>query len=381
MEASRRHLLSISFSQFGSACSWNFVQILLPFYILKISPYPLHYTLLWTGAIMGSTSIVSAVTSTFWGSLAHRFNPKLLYLRAMVGNMIAFLLMGFTTNLHLLLLLRILLGFVSGVSTIGMILVSSSSSKEKLASDLGVFQSSMTFGQLVGPLLGSFAAAALGYTGAFIGASGIMFSSVVFCSLYVTNVPRLPRKEGVFGGLRLDKRVIVGWMLCSIAIIQLTFLPSVLPAVFEGFKIEQGLALKMAGTVVMLYTATAMVGTYLLSRLSRRFGVDRMITVLLIFGIVLPSALAFSRDIVDFTVIRMAQAGLIAATVPLIISLFAAESKGGVIGFLNSSRFVGNALGPIIGTSILAFSNLTGLYFLIGGMTLFGFLCFKLFFR
>lgn len=163
MGVSRRNLLSLSFSQFGSACSWNFVQILLPFYILKISPYPLHYTLLWTGAIMGSASLCSAITSTFWGSLTHRFSPKLLYLRAMVGNAVLFLLMGFTTNLYILLLLRIFLGLVSGVSTIGMIIVSSSSSEEKLSSDLGFFHSAMTLGQMVGPLLGSFAAAMLGY--------------------------------------------------------------------------------------------------------------------------------------------------------------------------------------------------------------------------
>jgi MFS family permease len=170
-------------------------------------------------------------------------------------------------------------------------------------------------------------------------------------------------------------------MLCSIAFIQLTFLPSVLPNVFEGFKIEQTLALKWAGTVVMLYTSTAMVGSCLLSRLSRKFGLYRMITLILVFGALLQSLLALSRGIVDFTVIRMVQTGLVAATIPLVMSIFASESKGGVIGFLNSSRFIGNALGPIIGTSILAFSNLTSLYFFISGIALVGFLCFRLFFK
>ncbi len=209
----------------------------------------------------------------------------------------------------------------------------------------------------------------------------MMFSSVIFCYFYVMDVPRLPKKEGIFGGINIDKRVIIGWMLCSIALIQLTFLPSVLPNVFKEFNIEQTLALKLAGTVVMLYTATAMVGTYILSRLARKVGLYKMITLLLIFGILLQSLLAFSRGIVDFTVIRMVQTGLIAATIPLVISIFAGESKGGVIGFLNSSRFIGNALGPIIATSILAFSSLTSLYFFVSGVTLFGFLCFKLFFK
>jgi di/tricarboxylate transporter len=41
-----------------------------------------------------------------------------------------------------------------------------------------------------------------------------------------------------------------------------------------------------------------------------------------------------------------------------------------VMGFLNSSRFAGNALGPIIGTSILAFSGLNRLYISVGIMGL-----------
>lgn len=381
MEASRRNLISVSFSQFGNAFSNNFVKIFLPFYILKISPYPLPYTLLWIGAIIGSSSLCSAATSTFWGSLTHRFNPKLLYLRGIMINLVATLLMGFTTNLYLLLLLRILQGLVSGTSTIGLIIVSSSSSKEKLSSDIGFFQSSMTLGQLVGPLLGSFAVVMLGYQGAFISASAVLFSSFIFCYLYVIDVPQLPKKEGTLGGITMDKRIIIGWMLCSTASIQLTFLPSVLPSVFEAFKIEQTLALKLAGTVVMLYTATAMIGTYVLSWLSKKVGLYRMITLLFFFGILLQSMLALSRGIVDFTVIRMVQTGLIAAIFPLIISIFAGESKGGVIGFLNSARFMGNALGPIIATSILAFSNLTSLYFFISGMTLLVFLCFKFFFK
>jgi hypothetical protein len=59
-----------------------------------------------------------------------------------------------------------------------------------------------------------------------------------------------------------------------------------------------------------------------------------------------------------------------AMTVPLVISVFAAEVRGGTLGFLNSVRFVAGFVGPILATSILAFSNLTALYVVISGMTL-----------
>jgi DHA1 family multidrug resistance protein-like MFS transporter len=299
----------------------------------------------------------------------------------MMANSIAFLLMGFTTDLYLLLILRICQGLLGGVSTIGIIIVSASSPREKLPSHMGLFQSAMTFGQLVGPPLGSFGAVILGYRGAFISASAVLFLSFIFCYLYLMDVPRLPKRERAVVWLMLDKRTITGWMLCCTATIQLTFLPSVLPNVFERFVIEQAVALELAGIVVMLYTATAMIGTYVCSWFSRRFGLIRMIAFISVLGILLQALLALSGGIVDFTVIRMVQTGLIAATLPLIISLFVNESDGRIIGFLNSARFAGAALGPILATCILAYSDLASLYLFISVITLFAFLGFTFFFK
>lgn len=381
MEASRKNLISISFSQFGNAFSSNFVQIFFPFYILKISPYPVQYTLLWTGAIMGAASLCAALTSPFWGSLTHRFSPKLLYLRSLMVNVVSFFLMGFTTDLHLLFILRVIQGLAAGTSTIGLIIVSSSSPKEMISSNIGLFQTSITLGQLLGPLLGSLAAATFGYKGGFIAASCVVFSSFIFCYLYVVDIPLLPKKERALGSTTLDKRLVVGGVLCFTAMVQMAFLPSVLPNVFEAFQYEHATALKLAGSVVLCYTATAMIGIYVWSRLSRSMGLYRTITILFVLGILLQSMLAFSRGIVDFTIIRMLQTGCVAATFPLVISVFASGSKGSTIGFLNATRFAGNALGPMLATSILAYTNLTTLYFFISGLTLLALLGFRAFFK
>jgi len=91
--------------------------------------------------------------------------------------------------------------------------------------------------------------------------------------------------------------------------------------------------------------------------------------------------LALSRGIVGFTLIRMIQTGLVAATFPLIISIFLKVPKGGIIGFLNSARFTGMALGPMIATSVLAFSSLEVVYLLISAISLLALLGFKFFFK
>jgi hypothetical protein len=62
-QASHRNLIFVSFSQFGAASSFNFLNVFLPFYILNISPYSFEETLLWIGALLGSSGIVTAITS------------------------------------------------------------------------------------------------------------------------------------------------------------------------------------------------------------------------------------------------------------------------------------------------------------------------------
>jgi len=371
-----RNLLFISLSQFGISFSANYIIVILPFFVSGISPYSPQETLLWVGWILGSSSIVMTFGSAFWGILTSRFSPKALFMRGLFTHTILFLLMGFTSNLQILLVLRIIQGVFGGISTVGLIIISASSSKERLSADIGFFQTFLTLGLLTGPPAGAFAASLFGYRGAFITASAFLFVSFLLCYINVRDIPRQPRKESFFGRGTINRYTIFGWLLCFIVQVQLMFLPSVLPNVFEDFNIEKSAAVRWAGIVIMSYTATATLGTYFWTKISARVRKERMITSLIIFGTLGLSILVFSRGILDFIIIRMIQTGIIAATIALIISIFAAERRGEVIGFLNSSRFAGNALGPIIGTSVLAVSNLRVLYLFISFLTflvLFGF--------
>lgn len=61
---------------------------------------------------------------------------------------------------------------------------------------------------------------------------------------------------------------------------------------------------------------------------------------------------------------------MIAAVIPLAISAFADDGGSRTtLGFLNSGRFVGNALGPMMASTILAQFNLLTLYLTISGLT------------
>jgi DHA1 family multidrug resistance protein-like MFS transporter len=376
-----RNLIFLSLSQFGMTFSYNYIMVFMPFFIYRVTPYSPQETLIWVGLIMGSANFVVAFSSIYWGTLTSRVRPKRLYLMGMLSQTVVFLLMGFTSSLQVLLLLRILHGLFGGCSTIGLIIISCTSTRERISADIGLFQTFLTLGHLVGPPLGALAASAWGYQGAFISACALLVVVLLFCHIYVTDVPLQPKGEKLFGRSMVNQHTLIGWMICFTVTAQLLFLPSVLPNVLEGFHVEKTARLEWAGILIMFYTATATLGTFSLTRISGRIGRNRMIIFLVLLGTLFQSFLSLCRGVGEFTVIRMAQTGFIAATIPLVISIFAAESKGSAIGFLNSSRFAGAALGPILATSILAESNLTTLYLVISGLTLLPLFAFAFFFK
>ena len=158
----------IAVSQFGMAFSFHCILAFMPFYIIRISTFGPKETILWIGMIMGASNVIATFTASFWGGLTSRFRPKALFEWGMLCNGTLIFLMGFTSNLYILLILRIFQGMLGGVSTIGLILIASLSPGERLHKDLSLFQNSITAGQLMGPPIGAYAASLFGYRAPFV---------------------------------------------------------------------------------------------------------------------------------------------------------------------------------------------------------------------
>lgn len=361
-------ILFIAVSQFGVAFSFNCIMSFMPFYILKISDYGTKETMLWIGLIMGVSPLVTAVAAPFWGSLTTRVRPKLLYQAGTFCNGVIFLLMGFAGSLPLLLFLRLCQGFLGGISTIGLVLIAASTTETDRPRHMSLFQNAITAGQLIGPPLGAYAVALFGYRSPFLIAFVVVFLALLFCHHYVWDIPVRPRetqkdRPGAGG-------VLWGWALGIVGTIHLTFLPSVLPHILEGFGRTTETAITTAGEIMMAYTATAILGNYLVATFSGRVSLARLITFSCLSAAALQALLYLCPGVYSFTAVRMLQTGLIAAVFPLVITVFAGDARGSTLGFLNSSRFVGNALGPLLATSIVAHFDLLTLYLAISGLTL-----------
>jgi MFS transporter, DHA1 family, multidrug resistance protein len=340
----------------------------MPFYIIRVSPYPAHETMLWIGMIMGLNSFVSAAAAPFWGGLTAKIRPKALFQWTFFVNSIIFLLMAFTANLPLLLGLRLIQGALGGASTIGLIMISQMSSRDRMAGNLSLYQNSMTAGQLLGPPVGAYLAAHLGYRSPFLFSFVLVGVCLLLCHIYVADMDK--KETGQEGKIPLDSGVLWGWALILVATIHLTFLPSILPHILEGFGLTGEGALKTAGFIMMGYTATAIIGSYAISRLAPRTKLAGVIATVCLVAALFQGLLFFSQGVVSFAAIRMLQAGAIAAVIPLVLANFSSGLGGTGIGFLNSARFAGMGVGPLMATTVLAGSNLLVLYLLISLMTI-----------
>lgn len=353
----------IALSQFGLAFCFNVVMSFMPFYIIKISPYEPHETMLWIGMIMGLNSFIAAAAAPLWGSLTSKFRPKVLFQGAFLFNGILFLLMGFTESLPILLMLRLIQGVLGGASTIGFFMITQISPQDRLAGNLSLYQNSMTAGHLLGPPVGAYLAAHLGYRSPFFASFLLIGVGLVLCQFYIAEIRK--KEADRDQKIRFNRNLLWGWALSFIATIHLTFLPSILPHVLEGFNLVGEDALKSAGFIMMGYTATAIIGSLVISRLAPRTKLREVIIAVCLAAALFQALLFLSGGAISFTVIRMLQTGVIAAVLPLVMANFAPRMGGVGIGFINSARFAGNGVGPLMATSVVAGSNLLTLYLLI----------------
>jgi len=143
---------------FGSF-AWSFVFVSLPFYIQKMSTVDATATLRWTGWILGVSSLVTVVTAPFSARLFGERHPRRSFIWTQLLQGSGFFLMAVARTLPELFFSRMLLGFMGAVSTFAFIMVGRSVEGADVRRRIATLQSSMTVGQVVGPLFGAIAAA------------------------------------------------------------------------------------------------------------------------------------------------------------------------------------------------------------------------------
>src|SRR5262249_38337622 len=142
----------------------------------------------WSGLVYSGPFFSAFFMTPVWGALSDRFGQKLMLIRAYAGLALFVMLMGLVTSVEQLFVLRILQGFVSGFLAASITLVATSTPRERAGYALGLLQTSLSSGTILGPMLGGAIADFVGMRPVFYMVAAFCFLSAIIVALYVPDV-------------------------------------------------------------------------------------------------------------------------------------------------------------------------------------------------
>ena len=165
----------------GLSICYTMLIPFLPVYLLELGVG--HDSVaIWSGIVFSITFFVAGVMAPIWGRMADTKGKKLMAIRAGILIGISYILTGFVQDAWQLFATRALMGFANGFMPTAMTMVSLSVPKERTGTALGIFQTGLIVGNVIGPLLGGLIEAVVGMRPVFFIAGGVLFiaSAVVF---------------------------------------------------------------------------------------------------------------------------------------------------------------------------------------------------------
>ena len=343
--------------------AWSFVFVSLPFHIQSISTRDAAATLTWTGWILGIAPLVTVLTGPIWGRYAGRGDPRAFYVYVQALQGVAFFGMAVARTLGELFMARLVLGAVGSVSTFAFIMAGHERDPAEVRRRVAAVQSAMTLGQVVGPLGGAVVAARIGFRPSFVFGGAIL----VACSLFVRWAlpPTAVTAPATAGRRRTRPRDVA---IVSLVILggstQVFFMASVLPQVLPPLGVAVADTLEVGGILLFVSGVAAALGSLVASRIAEVVAERRLLPALLGASSVLLGLQALAGSAWQYGVLRFLQVLCIAPVFPIIVARVA-HASGEAVGVINSARIGAAFTGPLVATTVLAWTSPVGLHLVL----------------
>jgi DHA1 family multidrug resistance protein-like MFS transporter len=329
----------------------------LPLYLKELGITNVAEQSVWSGIIIGATPLAVCLLAPFWGTISDKYGRKPLILRSTFGISLFVFLTSQATDVYQLLFLRIMHGICGGVMPAFTALIAFNLPKDKTGEGLGILQSAVFSGNIIGPFIGGLLADWLGYRNLFLVISFLTLVAGVATMIFIHEPKRDPAKirAKVVHNIKLvistpSLRVVA---LCIFAIQFALFIVQPVLPLFIASLSDKNDSATMVGLVFAVTGLTTLLFAPYWGKAGDRKGHKNILSQSLIFAglAFFPQALvtAAYQLLPLRAVLGFFTAGIVPSTQTMIVKNTNDEQRGGVLGITHSVHACGHALGPLVG--------------------------------
>jgi len=375
----RRNLWTLALAVMLSGASYTMVIPFLPLYLLDIGASPQSVNM-WSGLVLSVTFLVAAVLAPYWGRCSDKSGRRRMVIRAGFSLAVVYFLGSLVRNPLDLFFVRLLQGFANGFVPAAMAIVAASTPKENLGFSLGIMQTTLLIGGILGPMIGGTLSHIFGMRLSFVVAAGIIFCSTLIVGILVTE-PEVKSKacskesSSMWADLKqsLTNRKLVQMLVLMFAVqaIGMVLQPVIALYVAELQGSLDGVALK-AGIVFSLAGVAGALAAPLWGRIGQTQGYFNVMTIAFVGAGFFNFWQFFASDLYQFGVLQFFYGLFIVGVFPAInaiaVSSASADAQGRVFGLTTTANQLGQMSGPVMGGAISSWLGISTVFLFTGSI-------------
>jgi len=377
----KRNIYILWLSLFVSAICWTMVMPFIPLYLEQLGVS--EGAEFWAGVIIAVSAVCQMVMSPIWGAIGDRYGRRLMMVRAGFFLMAGYVLWALVTGPVQLLLVRMMIGALTGFVPMAIALVGVSAPREEVGRALGLLQTAWPSGAILGPVIGGAAMDLIGIRGSSLVSAGLIALDTLLVLLAVRE-QFTPPPATARTGLLADIRVAASHrLLMSIIVITVVLQASVmaLEPVLVPF-VQQIAGADAPGWLSGLLFSIPGVAFVLMApwwaRRGEQVGYTRTVATGLLGSGLFYLLQVFVTGPWQFGSLRLASGVVGAAISPGVAALIATEVplelRGRAFGLNQAAASAGTIVGPLLGGFIGSYVNARGVFVLTAAFSLAGYL-------
>ena len=380
----RRTLYSLWLAMFFVFLEWTFGMTFVPVFLQQDIGLTLKQAESWTGLLMALPSAAMFLATPLWGTYSDRVGRRRVVIIGVVFTSLLRAAWYWAHTPWTLLALGVAAGVLGAGVTVGQAIVASVAPRERMGQAMGMLQTSMTVGFLIGPVVGQACAGLIGPRPTFLiqAVFAVIGALLVWLAVEERFTPPEHVEQVSFArAITRDLRPLAGnkqlqalWVMSFMVFFGFSAMWPIMTYFVQYLGVPLNKVAAYAAYVMLVSGTLQTVVAPAFGRMGDRVGHKRVLvgTTAACGLFLIPHY--FIQTYAQFFGLRMlamsAGAAIHPSTSALVASSMPRSRYGGAYGVLASARALAGSVGPIIGGTLAAYVGIRWVFVWTGVLTL-----------